>query len=165
MTRTRPYKKPDWPVVERIMQEGIDTGVATFETKPKPQEKWEKESIPSTQLVAVDKTETILGWAALWPVSDRCAYAGVAEVSIYVSEKAQGRGVGKLLLTAIIDKSETLGIWTIQAGVFENNPGSIALHLSCGFRLIGTRERIGKLHGVWKNIQQLERRSTLVGTD
>lgn len=161
----RPYKSTDWPEVERITQEGIDTGVATFETKPKPQETWEGESISGTQFVAVDDQGKILGWTVLWPVSDRCAYAGVAEVSVYVSLDAQGLGIGKLLLNALIKKSEEIGIWTIQAGIFEDNPGSIALHHSCGFRLVGVRERIGKLHGIWKNNQQFERRSKTVGID
>ncbi len=165
MARIRPYKSTDWPAVERITQEGIDTGVATFEIKPKSQEKWEEESIPGTQLVAAEEDGVVHGWALLWPVSDRCAYTGVSEVSVYVSKNAQGRGIGKLLLNAVIKKSEEIGIWTIQAGIFEDNPSSIALHLSCGFRLIGVRERIGKLRGIWKNSQQYERRSSVVGIE
>ncbi|MEX0299815.1 MAG: N-acetyltransferase family protein [Kordiimonas sp.] len=165
MAHIRPYNSTDWTAVERIMQEGIDTGVATFETQPKPQKKWETESIPETQLVAVGENEEVLGWTVLWPVSDRCTYAGVAEVSVYVSASAQGQGIGKLLLTKLIEKSEEIGIWSIQAGIFEDNPGSMALHLSCGFRLVGYREKIGKLHGIWKNNQQFERRSKKVGID
>lgn len=165
VTQIRDYRSTDWPAVERITQEGIDTGVATFETAPKPQEKWETESISGTQLVAVDDQDTVLGWTVLWPVSDRCTYAGVAEVSVYVSQNARGLGIGKLLLNSLIKKSEEIGIWTLQAGIFEDNPGSVALHKSCGFRLIGVRERIGKLHGIWKNNQQFERRSNVVGID
>lgn len=162
----RPYRAEDWPQVERITQEGIDTGLATFETKPKPQHKWEDESVPGSQLVAADTDGAILGWTVLWPASDRCVYAGVAEVSIYVGADAQGRGVGKALLKELIRVSEDdLGIWTIQAGVFEDNPGSLALHKSCGFRILGYRERIGKLNGVWRNNMQLERRSNVVGID
>jgi len=165
MAHIRPYNSTDWPAVARIMQQGIDTGVASFETTPKPQEKWEKDSISGTQMVAVDAQDTVIGWIVLWPVSDRCAYVGVAEVSVYVAPEAKNQGVGKLLLNALIKKSEKLGLWTLQAGIFEDNPGSIALHKSCGFRLLGVRERIGKLRGVWKNSQQFERRSSIAGVD
>jgi L-amino acid N-acyltransferase YncA len=162
----RPYKPADWPNIERITQEGIDTGVATFETKPKPQAKWEGKSVPGSLLVAEAEGGKILGWIALWPASDRCAYAGVAEVSIYVGTDAAGKGIGKALLRHLITVSETkLGIWTIQAGIFEDNPGSLALHKSCGFRILGTRKRIGKLNGVWRDNIQLERRSDVVGID
>jgi len=162
----RAYQPADWPDVERIMQEGIDTGIATFETKPKARSKWEDGSIPGSQLVAENAGGAITGWITLWPVSDRCVYAGVAEVSVYVSASAKGQGVGKALMTALIHLAEEkLNIWTIQAGVFEDNPGSLALHKSCGFRVLGTRERIGKLHGVWRNNMQLERRSDVVGVD
>jgi len=160
----RPYRPSDWPDVERITQEGIDTGVATFETKPKPQAAWEKQSLSGSQMVAETAGGVVMGWALLWPVSDRCAYAGVAEVSVYVAASAQGQGVGKALLNALIQISEQeLGIWTIQAGIFEDNPGSIALHKACGFRVLGIRERIGQLDGVWRNNMQLERRSKVVG--
>jgi len=148
------------------MQEGIDTGIATFETETKSQTKWETTSIPGSQLVAEDTDGTLLGWTILWPVSDRCVYAGVAEVSVYVGSNAQGKGVGKALLSELIHLTETtLNIWTIQAGVFEDNPGSLALHRSCGFRVLGYRERVGKLHGVWRNNMQLERRSNVVGVE
>jgi len=160
----RAYQQTDWPAVSSIMQEGIDTGIATFETEPKTQEKWENDSISNSQLVAENSEGTILGWTLLWPVSDRCVYAGVAEVSVYVSTAAQGKGVGKALLTKLISLTEeSLGIWTIQAGIFEDNPASLALHKSCGFRVIGYRERIGKLNGVWRNNMQLERRSDITG--
>ncbi|PCI59791.1 MAG: N-acetyltransferase [Kordiimonadales bacterium] len=162
--RVRPYKREDWPSVESITREGIATGVATFETEPKTQSTWEKESLQGSQLVAEAEDRTILGWTILWPASDRCVYAGVAEVSVYVSAEAQGRGVGKALLRELIRLTEEeLDIWTIQAGIFEDNPGSIALHKACGFRILGYRERIGKLHGVWRNNLQLERRSSKVG--
>jgi len=164
--KIRPYRTSDWPAVERIMQEGIDTGVATFETKPKPQNKWENESVPGSQLVAEGQNGSVLGWIILWPVSDRCVYAGVAEVSVYVSKDATGKGVGKALMKDLIRLTEEkLNIWTIQAGVFEDNPASLALHKACGFRVLGTRKRIGKLRGVWRDNMQLERRSNLVGID
>lgn len=165
MVTIRAYKSSDWTDVKRIAQEGIDTGVATFETEPKPQDVWEGTSVQDSQLVAVGADGTILGWTLLWPVSDRCVYAGVAEVSVYVSSAAQGKGVGKALLTALVKKSEELGFWSIQAGIFADNPGSIALHKSCGFRHLGYRERVGKLHGVWRDNQQFERRSKVVGID
>ncbi|MBL4837448.1 MAG: N-acetyltransferase [Kordiimonadaceae bacterium] len=164
MLNIRPYTHADWPTVEHIMQEGIDTGVATFETVPQSQQKWETESIETTQLVAVD-TDDVCGWVVLWPVSDRCAYAGVAEISVYVSARSQGKSVGKRLVEAVIERSEKLGIWTIQAGIFEDNPGSIALHKACGFRQLGYKERIGKLRGVWRNTLQFERRSIVVGIE
>ena len=162
----RPYHTYDWPAVERIYQEGIDTGIATFETVPKPQKMWENNSLPGSQLVACDEAGRILGWANLWSVSGRSVYAGVAEVSVYIGADAQGQGVGKALLQALARHSEhELGIWTIQAGIFEDNAVSIALHKACGFRVVGTRERIGKLNGVWRDIVQMERRSKIAGVD
>ncbi len=164
--KIRAYKPSDWSFVETIYKEGISTGVATFETEPKPQQKWEQESIQGSALVATDENNLVLGWTILWPASDRCVYAGVAEVSVYVSSKARGLGVGKSLLTELIRLTEEeLNIWTIQAGIFEDNPASVALHKSCGFRVLGTRERIGKLNGEWRNNMQLERRSKIIGID
>lgn len=160
----RPYEPGDWPAVERIYAEGIATKLATFETEPKGQAKFESDSVPESGLVALDSdTGTLLGWAVLWPVSDRCAYAGVAEVSVYVGADARGRGVGTGLLNALVSVSEQLGVWTLQAGIFEENASSIRLHERCGFRLIGVRERLGALHGEWKNVVLMERRSVVVG--
>lgn len=164
MVTVRSYTPEDWPEVERIYREGIETGVATFEGTPKPRAQWQGESVPGSALVATEDN-LILGWAILWPVSDRCAYAGVAEVSVYVGAAARGKGVGKILLQALVEKSEELGLWTLQAGIFEDNPGSQAIHSSCGFRHMGTRERIGKLNGVWRNNMIWERRSKIVGVD
>ncbi|NVJ69656.1 MAG: N-acetyltransferase family protein [Alphaproteobacteria bacterium] len=164
MITTRDYNSADWADVDRIYQEGIKTGLATFETEPKAQADFETKSVKNSALVATDG-KRILGWAILWPVSDRCAYRGVAEVSVYIGEEARGKGVGKLLLNALIKRSEELGFWTLQAGIFEDNFGSQALHKSCGFRHIGTRERIGKLHDNWRNNMIWERRSTTVGGD
>ncbi len=165
MTKIRDYQHTDWAAVDRIYKEGIKTGLATFETEPKEQAYWEQTSIPKSQLVAVAEDGKVLGWAVLWPVSDRCAYKGVAEVSVYVGENARGMGLGKKLLNALIKRSEELGFWTLQAGIFEDNPGSQAIHKSCGFRIIGVRERVGKLHGVWRNNMILERRSAVNGLD
>jgi len=164
MTDVRDFTPTDWPAVEAIYMEGIRTGIATFETSPKSEESWTKGSVPHSQLVAVGRDRTIYGWAVLWPVSDRCAYRGVAEVSVYVAASARGRGVGKILLNALAKRSEELGIWTMQAGIFEENKASIRLHEVCGFRTVGVRERLGCLRGVWKNVMLMERRSSVVGT-
>lgn len=161
--KIRPYDAADWPEVERIYAEGIATKVATFETQPKAQSKWEKDSIDGSAFVAENSGGVLGGWAVLWPVSDRCAYAGVAEVSVYVGGNARGQGVGKALLNELVSKSEKLDIWTLQAGIFEENTASIKLHEKCGFRLVGIRERLGALDGVWKNIAFMERRSSVVG--
>lgn len=164
MIKVRPYSSDDWPDVERIYAEGIATGLATFETIPKPQGIWETGSIPGSALVMEDTNAVgIWGWAVLWPVSNRAAYAGVGEVSLYVSTHARGRGAGKMLLNALIAKSETLGIWTLQAGIFEENTLSVSLHEKCEFRVVGVREKIAALNGAWKNIILMERRSKLIG--
>jgi len=162
MVTVRPYRKDDWAAVRRIYAEGIDTGIATFETDPKPQEAWEGKSVPGSQLVA-EENGAVVGWALLWPVSDRCAYRGVAEVSVYIAASARGRGVGKALLTALNSLSEELGVWTQQAGIFEENTASIRLHEACGYRLIGIRERLGCRDGRWRNIAFMERRSQVAG--
>lgn len=163
MTLVRDFRPADWPVVEAIYMEGIRTGFATFETTPKSEGAWTNTSVKNSQLVAEADDRTVCGWALLWPVSDRCAYRGVAEVSVYVAASARGKGVGKLLLNALVTRSETLGVWTMQAGIFEENKASIALHEACGFRIVGVRERLGSLNGVWKNVMLMERRSNTVG--
>ncbi|MBO6505999.1 MAG: N-acetyltransferase [Kordiimonadaceae bacterium] len=162
--KIRPYDATDWPEVERIYAEGIATKVATFETQPKAQSKWEEDSIDASAIVAETSNDLLGGWAVLWPVSDRCAYAGVAEVSVYVGSNARGQGVGKALLNELVTTSEKLNIWTLQAGIFEENTASINLHEKCGFRLVGMRERLGALDGVWKNIVLMERRSKVVAS-
>ncbi len=161
--KIRPYSSNDWADVERIYAEGIATGLATFETQPKSQKNWEIGSIPGSTLVLEDTgVAGIMGWAALWPVSSRSAYAGVGEVSLYVGAHARGRGAGKILLSGLITTSETLGLWTLQAGIFEENTLSVSLHEKCGFRIVGVREKIAALHGAWKNVVLMERRSKLV---
>ncbi len=162
--KIRPYNPTDWPEVERIYAEGIATKLATFETQPKAQEKWQSESLEGSAIVAEIADDSLGGWAILWPVSDRCAYAGVAEVSVYVGGNARGQGIGKTLLNELVSTSEQLGIWTLQAGIFEENTGSIILHEKCGFRLVGVRERLGALDGIWKNIVLMERRSNIVAS-
>jgi phosphinothricin acetyltransferase len=155
-------KPVDWEQVRAIYLAGIATGIATFETAAPAWEKWDAGHLRKMRLVARDAAGTILGWAALSPVSDRCVYGGVAEVSVYVGER--GRGVGRALLDALVAASEREGIWTLQAGVFPENEASIRLHLRCGFREVGRRERIGKLNGAWRDTLLLERRSRNVGT-
>lgn len=165
MTIIRPYMPTDWPDVHRIYAEGIATKMATFETTPKPQDQWESDSVSGSAIVAeVQNAENLAGWAVLWPVSDRCAYAGVAEVSVYVGSNARGAGVGKALLQELVTISERLDIWTLQAGIFEENLPSVKLHEKCGFRIVGVRERLGALDGIWKNIVLMEHRSEVVGT-
>ncbi|MGZ4671744.1 MAG: N-acetyltransferase family protein [Ilumatobacteraceae bacterium] len=159
----RPMTAADWPEVRAIYEAGIATGDATFETTAPNEEAWDRTHLSSHRLVAHNDDGDIIGWAALSPVSDRCVYGGVAENSIYVHPDAQGRGVGRVLLERLIASAEAAGIWTLQTGIFPENVASIALHQRCGFRIIGTRERIGQLHGVWRDTLLLERRSNTVG--
>lgn len=154
----------DWEPVKAIYLEGIATGQATFETVAPTWTQWDAAHLTSSRLIACEAGE-VLGWAALTPVSQRRAYAGVAEVSVYVSARRRGKGVGRALLEALIIESEKRGIWTLQAVTFPENQGSVALHLSCGFREVGRRERIGKLDGGWRDTVLLERRSTLIGVE
>jgi phosphinothricin acetyltransferase len=152
----------DWPAVRAIFEEGLATRNATFETTVPDWEDWDRGHLPSCRLVARSSGQTV-GWAALSPVSDRCVYGGVAEVSVYVAGPAQGQGVGKKLLLALIDSSEHVGIWTLQAGIFPENQPSLALHEGCGFRIVGQRERLGQLYGTWRDVLLMERRSRIVG--
>jgi L-amino acid N-acyltransferase YncA len=152
----------DWDAVRSIYLEGIATGLATFETEAPSWEDWDAKHLPAPRLIASDD-EGVLGWAALSPVSGRRVYAGVAEVSVYVSASARGRGIGRTLLEELVKESESAGIWTLQASIFPENEASILLHKACGFRAVGTRHRIGKLNGVWRDTVLLERRSTVAG--
>lgn len=153
----------DWPDVRRIYAEGIATGDATMETEPPPWDAWDKAHRPDSRLLAREGGR-VLGWAALSRVSERCAYGGVAEVSVYVAEDARGRGVGRRLLEELVRASEEAGIWTLQAGIFPENTASLAIHSRCGFRVVGVRERLGKLGSSWRDVTLLERRSPRVGT-
>lgn len=154
----------DWERVEEIYLEGIATGHATFETGAPSFAEWDKAHLPCARLVA-RQGDAIVGWAALSPVSQRCVYGGVAEVSVYVSTSNRGSGIGRQLLEALINESEQNGIWTLQAGIFPENVGSLAVHRRCGFREVGRRERIGKMNGAWRDTILLERRSKLVGNE
>ena len=152
----------DWDEIASIYQEGIATSNATFETNAPTWEKWDKSHLRDCRLVAKAEGK-LIGWAALSPVSTRCIYSGVAEVSLYVAALARGLGVGKALLSAVIDESERAGIWTLQGGTFPENIVSIALQKSCGFREVGRRERIGQMNGIWRDVILMERRSKVVG--
>ncbi len=152
----------DWVPVRAIYSEGVATGQATFETEAGDWADWNDAHMPAPRLVARDG-ERVLGWAALSPVSGRCVYGGVAEVSVYVAVSSRGKGIGAKLLRALIAASEREGIWTLQAGIFPENVASVALHRTCGFREVGRREHLGQLHGVWRDVLLMERRSRSVG--
>jgi phosphinothricin acetyltransferase len=157
----RGLRPPDWPEVRAVYEAGIATGNATFETGAPSWEAWDAAHLPAHRLVAAEG-DRVLGWAALAPVSDRCAYVGVAEDSVYVAPDAQGRGVGRRLLEALVSGAEQSGIWTVQTGIFPENQGSVRLHQACGFRVVGVRERLGRLHGRWRDVLLLERRSPAI---
>ena len=158
----RPLREDDWPAVAAVYEEGIRTRLATFETVAPTWADWDALHLPGHRIVAEQDGE-VVGWAALGPVSGRCVYAGVTENSVYVAERARGRGIGRELLEALVRGADLDGIWTIQAGVFPENRASLALHRACGFRVVGVRERLGKLDGTWRDVVLLERRSPVVG--
>ena len=147
----------DWKQVREIYLEGIRSGNSTFETDAPSWEKWNDSHLEIARLVMRDD-ETVIGWAALSPVSKRDVYRGVAEVTVYVTESARGKGIGRALLEALIAESEKNGIWTLQASIFPENAASVELHLRCGFREVGRRERIAMLGGVWRDTILFERR-------
>ena len=160
--RLEAMQPSDWEDVRRIYLEGIATGNATLETSAPDWERWDAGHRRDCRLVARDPGGEILGWAALSPVSERCAYGGVAEVSVYVAGAARGRGVGRTLLAELVRASEDAGLWTLQAGIFPENLASIAIHHRCGFRTVGVRERLGKMGDRWRDVTLLERRSARV---
>jgi L-amino acid N-acyltransferase YncA len=157
----RDLRPSDWPEVARIYREGIETGNATFETDVPRWEEWDSAHVTPHRFVA-ERDGGVVGWAALMPVSPRECYAGVADVSAYVGTESRGEGIGSALLTALIDSSERGGIWTLQTGVFPENEVSLRLLRRFSFRVVGTRERIGQLHGVWRDVVLLERRSEVI---
>ena len=161
--RVEPMRDSDWPEVRAIYLEGIETGNATFETDAPAWEAWNSAHMREPRLIAREGSGRVLGWAALTPVSGRCVYAGVGDLSVYVANAARERGIGQALLRALIDASEQAGIWTLQAGIFPENLASLKLHRRCGFREVGRREKIGSLKGVWRDVLLLERRSRVVG--
>jgi L-amino acid N-acyltransferase YncA len=145
-----------------IYRLGIGTGDATFETELPTWQRFTAGKLPGHRFVALDGPGRVVGWIACSRVSERAVYAGVVEHSVYVHPDAGRRGIGRTLLTALIDSTEAAGVWTIQSGVFPENTGSLTLHAACGFRVIGTRERVGRLHGRWRDVVLLERRSPVV---
>ena len=160
----RPMEAGDAGPVLAIYQAGLDTGQASFEVTAPAWEEFDAAKLPAHRHVAVDAgTGEVLGWAAAIAVSDRCVYAGVVEHSVYVHPGHKRRGIGAALLAALIESTEAAGIWTIQSGVFPENTASLRLHRQAGFRVVGTRERIGRHHGQWRDVVLIERRSPAVG--
>jgi L-amino acid N-acyltransferase YncA len=153
----RPFRDEDWPAVRSIYAQGIATGNATFETGVPPFDRWTATHSPEYRFVAT-RDRDIIGWVAAAPVSDRCAYVGVLEHSVYVDARLRGQGVGRMLLETLIAHADANGIWTIQSGIFPENVASVELHQRCGFRVVGTRERIGQLDGTWRDVLLMERR-------
>jgi L-amino acid N-acyltransferase YncA len=181
LVTVRDLRPPDWPEVAAIFADGIESGHATFELEPPTWESWDAAHGDIRVVAEVDGR--IAGWAALAPVSERHCYRGVAEESVYVAAWAQGRGIGRVLLDEVIERSEAAGFWTLQAGIFPENAPSLRLHLACGFRLVGVRDRLGEApsaaggvsqpgaggsadgasSGAWRHVLLLERRSEVVG--
>ena len=158
-----PMQAADWTAVAQIYADGIATGEATFETEVPNWDTWNAARLPHSRFVARSEAGEVVGWAALSAVSSRCVYAGVAEVSVYVSPAAWGQGIGKLLLRTLIDSAEATGFWTLQAGIFPENVASVTLHEKLGFRVVGRREKLGQQYGRWRDVLFLERRSKIVG--
>ena len=154
----------DWPQIEKIYREGIRTGMATFETEERipDGEGWFAGKIPGLIYKMVTDSGEMVGWAALSTVSSRCVYAGVAEVSVYVTAGARGQGVGLVLLQHLIAAAEKSGLWTLEAGIFSNNVASLRLHEKAGFRVVGLREKLGRIAGRWQDVVLMERRSPIV---
>jgi L-amino acid N-acyltransferase YncA len=155
----RPLVAPDWPAVEGIYAQGIATGLATFETAPPSWHEFDRTRLAEHRFVATEDGE-IVGWVAVSPTSGRECYAGVVEHSVYVAERARGRGVGRILLEALLASTDAAGIWTIQTSIFPENETSLALHRRLGFRVVGRRERIARLRGEWRDTLLLERRAS-----
>ena len=156
-----PLLPEHWPAVKAIYESGLATGHATFQTSAPSWEEWDTAHLKHSRLIAVQDNQ-LLAWAALTPVSGRCVYAGVAEVSVYVDAQSRGQGLGEQLLQALIEESEANGLWTLQAGIFPENIASLKIHEKTGFRQVGVREKIGRMNGIWRNTVLLERRSKTV---
>jgi L-amino acid N-acyltransferase YncA len=157
--RIRELGEEDWPVVAAIFEEGIATGLATFETAAPAWPEWDDSHLPGKLRLVAEEDGDVVGFAALSPVSRRGAYRGVVENSVYVSQHTRGRGVGAALLNELVRRSEEAGIWTIQTSIFPENLPSLAVHMRAGFRVVGRRERIGQLNGEWRDTLLLERRA------
>ena len=163
--KIRPSTSQDYPMIREIYELGIKSGNSTFETKAPSWSEWDKGHLSKCRFFAMDEEGNGAGWAALTPVSGRCVYSGVAEVSVYVHPGFQGKGIGKRLLLELISESEKQNIWTLQAGIFPENTASLKIHEQCGFRQVGYHEKIGKMKNVWRDTTLLERRSKIVGTN
>ncbi|WP_454047508.1 N-acetyltransferase family protein [Chryseobacterium sp. Marseille-Q8038] len=155
-------KKEHFPEIAEIYRQGLETGNATFETSVPLWEKWDKGKLKHSRLAAVIDG-VVVGWVALSAVSDRCVYGGVAEVSIYISNDHKGKGIGRALMSKLVEESEVNGIWTLQSGMFPENEATIVLHQRLGFRIVGFREKIGKLGDIWRDTIIMERRSKTIG--
>lgn len=155
----RELSERDWPGVSRIYRQGIDTGLATLQPDCPAWAEWDRAHLKACRLVATED-DRVIGWAALSPVSSRCVYSGVAEVSVYIAPEYWGQGTGRTLLTELVRRSEEEGFWTLQSSILRENLASIRLHERCGFRLVGYRERIGRdREGRWRDTLLMERRS------
>lgn len=154
----------DWISVSEIYKQGIETGNATFQQETPTYTDWDNGHLKNCRIVAIKDNE-VVGWAALTPISGRCVYAGVAEVSVYVADKNRGQKIGYKLLEKLIIESENEHLWTLQAGIFPENIASLRIHEELGFRKIGHRERIGQMNGVWRDTVLLERRSKVIGIE
>ena len=152
----------NYPDVKNIYLEGIETGLATFETSAPSWEIWNQDHLPFGRVLLTESGKSI-AWGSLAPVSGRCVYGGVAEISVYVAANERGRGLGKIVLNELVRQSEENGIWTVQSGIMTGNVASIKIHESCGFREIGYRERVSQINGVWMDNLMMERRSKIVG--
>jgi L-amino acid N-acyltransferase YncA len=157
----RELREEDWPTVRVIFEQGIAGKNATFETEAPSWETWDRSQLDGHRWAAVEGGR-VVGWVAAHPVSLRPCYRGVVEHSVYVDDDCQGQGIGRALLERLVESTEEDGIWTIQTGVFPENEASLALHERCGFRVVGTQERLGKLDGVWRDVVVLERRSEVI---
>ncbi len=160
----KPITNDNFSEVIEIYNQGLATNIATFQNDSPQWEEWDKGHLAFCRISIYDN-DKMIGWASLTPVSSRCVYAGVAEVSIYIAQDERGKGIGKTLLTELIQQSEANYIWTLQSGIFSENESSIKLHEKCGFRLVGYREKIGKKNGIWKDNVLMERRSKNIGID
>jgi len=159
-----PFTAEHWEPAKLIFEQGLTTGKATFETSSPSWETWDAAHLAIGRFVALENN-LVVGWVALSPVSSRCVYGGVAEISVYIHEDHRGKGLGKLLLAQVIATSEANGYWTLQAGIMPTNLGSIKLHEAMGFRKIGYRERVSKINNVWTDNLLFEKRSAVVGTE
>jgi L-amino acid N-acyltransferase YncA len=157
----RHLEPADWPAVADIYWDGMRDGLATFQTEVPSWEEWDAAHLCEHRLVA-ELLGEVVGWAALSPASTRRCYLGVVEDSIYIGREARGLGIGRTLLRELIAGGEAAGIWTIQTSIFPENRASLALHESCGFRVVGTRERVAKRDGIWRDTVFLERRSEVI---